>query len=481
VVGEGGNLGFTQKGRVEYASCGGRINTDAIDNVAGVNCSDHEVNLKILLDAAVAEHEMTRSHRDELLAALTDAVAKHVLSESYAQALALSLERRQAPDLLDLHARLIDELDRRDQFDRELEALPDEDGIRELKGASEGLKDPELSVLLAYAKITLQADLLESNLPEDEYLGSDFLDSLPAPLRERFQPHMRHHPLRREIITTDLVNTIVDHAGMTFVSRLAEETGADTAHIARAYAVAVAVFEMRGFWREVETLDDVIDEEAQLEVLLQGRRLLTRAARWLVRNRRPPLDIAAAVSDYASGAAMLRSALPELLSRLDGEGWHARVSGFADAGVPDTLAARVAAFDALFFVFDVVEIVRGSEQPVQRAAAIHFGLDRRLGLAWLRDRVLDLPRADLWQTLARAGLRDELYKTHRALTAGLLEASSTAIDGGADIEAWLQDSGATAQRYLRILTHIRAAHGTDLTTLSVAVRELANLVPSKSD
>jgi glutamate dehydrogenase len=480
VVGEGGNLGFTQKGRIEYALCGGRINIDAIDNVAGVNCSDQEVNLKILLDAAVAEGEMTTSDRDELLAALTDAVAKHVLSESYAQALAMSLECRQAPALLDLHARLIDDLERRGQLDRELEELPREEGVRERKATSEGLTGPELSVLLAYAKITLHGDLLESDLPEDEYLGSDFVDSLPASLRERFQPHMRHHRLRREIITTDLVNTIVDYAGTTFVSRLAEETGADAAHIARAYAVAVAVFEMHEFWREVEALDDVIDEDTQFKMLLQGRRLLTRAARWLVRNRRPPLDIAAAVSDYASGAATLREALPELLSGLDGDGWHARVAEFADAGVPSALAARIAALDALFFAFDIVEIVRGREHLVGRAASIHFGLDRRLELAWLRDRVLELPRADLWQTLARAALRDDLYNTHRALTAAVLEASSISIDRGAAIEAWLEASGATVGRYLGILTHIRTAQGNDLTTLSVAVRELTNLIPSSS-
>ena len=481
VVGEGGNLGFTQKGRIEYALCGGRINSDAIDNVAGVNCSDHEVNLKILLDAAVADGEITTSERNELLAALSGAVAKHVLGESHAQALALSLERRHASDLLDLHARLIDDLDRRGQLDRELEGLPGEDGIRERKAANEGLRGPELSVLLAYAKITLHADLLESDLPEDEYLGSDFVDSLPASLRERFRPHMRHHRLRREIITTDLVNATVDYAGTTFVSRLAEETGADTAHIARAYAVAVAVFEMRGFWREVEALDDVVDEETQFTMLLQGRRLLTRAARWLVHNRRPPLRIAAVVSDYAPGAATLWEALPELLSDLDGDAWRARVAEFADAGVPSALASRVAALDALFFAFDIVESARGSEESVRRAASIHFRLDRRLELAWLRDRILGLPRADIWQTLARAALRDDLYKTHRALTAAVLETSSTSIDGDATIDEWFEASAATVERYLGMLTDIRAAHGNDLTTLSVAVRELANLIPSSSN
>ena len=480
-VGEGGNLGFTQKGRIEYALFGGRINTDAIDNVAGVNCSDHEVNLKILLGAAVADGEITTSQRNELLAGLTDAVAKHVLGESYAQALALSLEREQASDLLDLHARLIDDLHRRGLFDRELEQLPSEEGIRERKAADEGLTGPELSVLLGYAKITLYTDLLESDLPEDEYLGSQLLDSLLGPLRERFRPHMRHHRLRREIIATDLANSMVDLAGTTFVSRLAEETGADTAHIARAYAVAVAVFEMRGFWRDVGALDAVVDQETQLTMLLQGRRLVTRAARWLLGNRRPPLDIAGAVSDYAPGAATLCQALPELLGGVDGDAWHRRVAEFAAAGVPSALASRVAAMDALFFAFDIVESVRRSEEPIRRAAGIHFGLDRRLGLAWLRDCILELPRADRWQTLARSALRDDLYKTHRALTAAVLEASFTSIDGYAAIDAWVEASASTAERYLGMLADIRAARRKDVTTLSVAVRELANLIPSSSN
>jgi glutamate dehydrogenase len=481
VVGEGGNLGFTQKGRIEYAHSGGRLNTDAIDNVAGVNCSDHEVNLKILLDAAVADGEITTSQRNELLAALTDAVAKHVLSESYAQALALSLERGKASDLLDLHARLINDLDRRGQLDRELEQLPNEERIRERKAANEGLTGPELSVLLAYAKISLHDDLLESDLPEDEYLSSDLVDYLPVSLRERFRSRMRNHPLRREIITTDLANSIVDHVGTTFVSRLAEETGADTEHIARAYAVAVSVFDMRGFWREVGSLDDVVDAETQFKMLLQGRRLVRRAARWLVRNRRPPLDIAAAVADYAPGAATLWEALPELLSGPDGEAWHARVAEFSDPGVPSALASRVAALDALFFAFDVVEIVRGREEPVRRAADIHFGLDRRLKLAWLRDRILGLPRADLWQTLARGALRDDLYTTHRALTAAALNASSASIDGEEAIDAWVQAGTAPVERYLGMLADIRAAHGNDFTTLLVALRELANLIPSSSN
>jgi glutamate dehydrogenase len=238
---------------------------------------------------------------------------------------------------------------------------------------------------------------------------------------------------------------------------------------------------MRGFWREVEALDDVVDQDTQFTMVLEERRLLTRAARWLVRNRRRPLDIAAALADYAPGAASLREALPELLSGLDSDAWHARVAQFADAGVPSAFASRIAALDAMFFAFDIAEIVRGREQHVRRAAGIHFGLDRRLELAWLRDRVLELPRADLWQTLARAGVRDELYHTHRALTAAALDASSIASDDGAAIEAWLQARGATLERYLGILKQVRATPGNDLTTLSVAVRELAKLIPSNEN
>lgn len=383
----------------------------------------------------------------------------------------------QASDLLDLHARLIDDLDRKGQLDRELEELPSEESLRERKAANEGLTGPELAVLLAYAKISLKTDLLESDVRDDEYFGGDLLDTLPPSLRERFRPYMRRHRLRREIIVTDLANSIVDIAGTTFVSRLSEETGTDTAHIARAYAVAVEVFEIRGLRSEVQAVDDVVDEDTQFKMLLQGRRLVTRAARWLVRNRRPPLDIGAAVSDYAIGAAALAEALPELLSGLDGDAWHTRIARFTGAGVPPSLATRVAALDALFFALDVVEIVRGRGESVLRAASIHFGLDGRLELAWLRERILELPRADRWQTLARAAVRDDLYNNHRALTAAVLQQSSATIDGHAAINAWMKANAATVERYLGMLADIRAAHRNDLTSLSVAVRELASLIP----
>jgi glutamate dehydrogenase len=478
VVGEAGSGGFTQKGRIEYAVFGGQINTDAIDAAADVNRSDHELNLKILLDAAVADREITGSQRDRLLADLGDDVARRVLNESYAQALALSLERRQASDLLGLHARLVDDLEQRGLLDRELEQLPSNERIRELETANEGLTAPELSVLLAYAKVTLYQDLLASDVPEDQYLRDQLAESLPLSLRERFRPHMRDHRLRREIVATDLANSIVDRQGTTFVSRLAEETGADAAHVARAYAVAVAVFEMRGFWDEVEGLDDLVDDDTQFKLLLEGRRLVTRASRWLVGNRPPPLDIAAAVADYAPGAASLREALPELLRGLDGNGWAGRVRQFAGPGVPSLLASWVAAMDALFFTFDIVDSVCGTDRPVRIAGTIHFGLERRLELGWLRDRVLGLPRANIWQTLARSALRDDLYKTHRAITTAILKAPFTDVDVDAAIDQWVRARGPSVERYLSTLRDVRIAPGNEFATLLVAVGGLAELIPS---
>jgi glutamate dehydrogenase len=479
-VGEARHRGFTQKGRIEYAISGGQINTDAIDIAADVNCSDHELNLKILLDAAVADREITRPQRDRFLTGLERAVTQRVLSESYAQALALSLERRQASDLLGLHARLIDDLEQRGLLDRELEQLPSDERIRELETANEGLTAPELSILLAYAKVALYHDLLASDVSEDEYLRDQLAESLPLSLRERFRPHMRSHRLRREIVTTDLANSIIDQQGTTFVSRLAEETGADAAHVARAYAVAVAVFRMRGFWDEVQALDELVDEDTQFKLLLEGRRLITRASRWLVGNRRPPLDIAAAVADYEPGAARLREALPELLSRLDSDGWAARVRQVAGPGVPSVLASWAAAMDALFFTFDIVDSVRGTDQPVRIAGTIHFGLERRLELGWLRDRILGLPRASIWQTLARSALRDDLYKTHRAITAAILTAGSNAVDVDAAIDEWVSARSASVERYMAKLRDVRTAPGNEFATLLVAVGGLADLIPSRT-
>src|SRR4051794_6653929 len=334
VVGEGGNLGCTQRGRIEFALAGGKINTDAIDNAGGVNCSDHEVNIKVLLDAVVEAGDMTVKQRNALLAEMTDAVAERVLRGSYSQAQALSLARFQAPSMLDVHDRFMRELEAGGRLDRGLEALPDAEVVAERRAAGLGLTQPELAVVLAYSKITLYAELLSSDLPEDPSLDDELERYFPSPLPERFGDVMQRHRLRREIIATRITTDLVDRAGTTFVFRLHEDTGATGADIARASLIAREVFDMRSLWRDIEALDGQVAANTQLEMMLSGRRMVERSARWLLRTRPRPLDLAAEVARFADGARAVAGLLPGALVESEQEAWRERVARMTEAGAP---------------------------------------------------------------------------------------------------------------------------------------------------
>jgi glutamate dehydrogenase len=478
VVGEGGNLGLTQRGRIEYALGGGRVNTDAIDNAGGVNCSDHEVNIKILLDAIVADGDLTSKQRNELLAGMTDAVAELVLGGSYRQIQALSLARAQAPGMLDQHDRFVRSLEQAGRLDRALEALPDAEAVAERRAARLGFVQPELAVVLAYSKIVLYAALLDSDLPEDPHLSRDLARYFPAPLPERFAEQMQRHRLRREIIATHVTNSMVNRAGSTFAFRMEHDTGAPAADIARAYAVAREVFDMPDFWAEVEVLDDRVAAETQAGMLLEARRLVERATRWLLRNRRRPIDIAATVEHFAAGARTLSEALPAILVDADRAAWDARVSELVRADVPEALAARVASLGALFPALDIAEVSEATGRAVDDVAALHFGLGSRLHLHWLRDRIAELPREDRWQEMARAALRDDFFTLHGELTADVVQESPADGDPAARLDAWMAGNAPALERCLGVLADIRTSGTYDLTTLPVALRELRNLIQS---
>jgi glutamate dehydrogenase len=477
VVGEGGNLGLTQRGRVEYALGGGRINTDAIDNAGGVNCSDHEVNIKILLDAVVADGDLTRKQRNRLLADMTDAVAERVLRGSYLQTQALSLARAQAPGMLDVHDRMMRALEQARRLDRELEALPEGDEVTERRAAHAGLMQPELAVLLAYSKITLYAELLDSDLPEDTALTAELAGYFPAPLPGRYADRLEKHRLRREIIATRVTNGIVDRAGITFVFRLQEDTGATSADIARAYAVARDVFDMRRLWADVESLDLEVDATVQIEMLLEARRLVERATRWLLRSGPRPLDIGAEIERFAAGAASVGEALPGVLVPTEREELEARVATLAEQGVPDDLARRVACLSDRFAALDIVGVAGATGKEIDDVAALHFLVGGRLHLHWLRDQIATLPRENRWQAMARAALRDDLFSLHAELTADVLRGAGAQLaDADARLEAWIEVNRPLVERCLGILSDIRTGGTFDLTTLPVALRELRNLI-----
>jgi glutamate dehydrogenase len=474
VIGEGGNLGVTQRGRIEYALAGGRVNTDAIDNSGGVDCSDREVNIKIVLDAIVDAGDLTEKQRNQLLVEMTDAVAALVLQDNYEQTETLSLAEANAESMVDVHQRFLRFLETRRSLDRELEALPDDEEIGERKREHGGLTRPELAALLAYSKIDLHEALLESDVPEDPYLSAELERYFPAPLPERFGEQMRSHRLGRQIVATQVVNNMLHGGGTTFAFRLHEETGAPASQIARAYACAREIFEMRPLWAEIENLDNQCDSSVQIDLLLEGRRLVERASRWLLGNRSRQLDIASTVRHFRPGAMALYASITRLLSPEDAEPLARRADGLREQGVPEDLATRVAALPIMFAALDIVVVADERELDVEHVGAVHFRLGSRLGLHWLRDRIVELARDNRWRARARAALRDDLYAIHREITSDVLRSAAPGADPETLVDAWIESNSAS-ERALQTLGDIRSGESYDLTTLPVAVREMRNL------
>ena len=474
VIGEGGNLGLTQRARIEFALAGGRVNTDAIDNSGGVDCSDREVNIKILLDAVVEAGDLTEKQRNELLVEMTHAVAALVLQDNYEQTETLSLAEANAASMVDVHQRFLRFLEQRRSLDRELEALPDDEEIGERKRDDRGLTRPEIAVVLAYSKIDLNEALLESDVPEDPYLSAELERYFPAPLPERFGDAMRSHRLGRQIVATQVVNNMLHGGGTTFAFRLHEETGAPASQIARAYACAREIFEMRPLWTEIEHLDTMCDASVQVELLLEGRRLVERASRWLLGNRPRQLDIASTVRHFRPGAMGLYASVTRLLSPEDAEPLARRADELRELGVPEDLATRVAALPTMFSALDIVIVADERELDVEHVGAVHFRLGSRLGLHWLRDRIVALPRDNRWRARARAALRDDLYAIHREITSDVLRSAPADGDPGQLVDGWIESNPAS-ERALQTLGDIRSGQSYDLTTLPVAVREMRNL------
>jgi glutamate dehydrogenase len=479
VVGEGGNLGFTQRGRIEYALGGGRIYTDSIDNSAGVDCSDHEVNIKILLDAIVENGDMTEKQRNELLAEMTEEVAQLVLRDNYQQTQAIDQAKALAHPMVDVHARYIHALEQSGRLNRELEFLPSEEELGERRSEGKGLTTPELAILLSYSKITLYKELLTSDAPEDPYLSGELERYFPTPLRERFREQMREHRLHREITATHVTNSMVNRCGPSFAFRLGEETGVAAPDIVRAYTATREIFDLRGLWKETEALDNRVGAETQIKILLDGRKLVERATRWLLRNRQTPLDIAAAISHFSEAATELAERIPDLALDGDREALERQREQLVEAGVPSELAKRVAILGPIFSALDIADVAGATGRPLAATAAVYFTLGDRLKLHWLRGHIEALPRDNRWRTLARAALRDDLYGQQAALTAEILRSvPDEDLSALERINAWVETKPEQVERTLQVLADINSSGSFDLPTLSVALREMRNLLTS---
>jgi glutamate dehydrogenase len=482
-VGEGGNLGFTQRGRIEYAvegcgGTGGRMNTDFIDNSAGVDTSDHEVNIKILLDRVVHRGELSTEQRNELLASMTDEVAELVLADNHAQNLALANAEAQAPALLHVHEDWMRTLERRGLLKRDLEALPTRREVAARVERGDGLTGPELSVLMAYTKIVLADELLTSDLAEDPFLRGDLFAYFPSRMRQDYRAQMEEHPLRPDIVVTQIVNQLVNGAGMTYTHRLGGETGASVRDLTLAQFLSREIFGSQAINDQIETFDNQLDAALQTRMRIEVRTLVERVSRWLVNNRRLPLDSESVVAEFEVVAERVTAALPSVMEGAELTAFENRRDVLVKAGVPQDLAVRVAVCPPAYMVVGIVQnAARAGADPID-VARLHFAIGEVLGLPALVTRILALPRHDRWQTMARATLRDDLHTVHAQLTAQVL-AGAPDGSGVDDVVAdWVRAEEAALVRAEEVFAEICSDDDADLARMSVALRVLRSLLES---
>ena len=477
VVGEGGNLGLTQRGRIEAAMNGVLLNTDFIDNSAGVDTSDHEVNIKILLSAPVARGELSQEQRNRLLADMTDEVAELVLVDNYRQNQTISLMERMSASRLGSFGHFMRTLEAQGLLDRSIEFLPSDAELAERKARGLGLTRPELSVLLSYDKIVVFNQMLDSDVPEDPYLGKELLRYFPKALQDRYAKDMENHRLRREIIATAVTNSTINRMGATFLLRMQEDTGQSAGQIAKAFTVSREVLQARDLWAAIDALDLKVPESAQLDALMEIWHLQRNITRWLL--NRPDggrLEIAEKVERYAGGVAALRAALDRVLPEESAQSLAADRARWQELGFPADLANAFASLPYLAYALDIVEISIERGMPVDKVAAAYFGLGDALHTKWLLEAVESLPVEGRWHAQARGVLRDELQAQQRALVGQVL--ASGEGEPLQRAQAWLSRDDANLRYTLAMFADMRNLRGMDYPTLSVAVRRLAQLAQS---
>jgi glutamate dehydrogenase len=472
VVGEGGNLGLTQRGRIEYASAGGRINTDAIDNSAGVDCSDHEVNIKILLGAAVDRGTLSADERDTHLAAAADEVCDLVLYDNYLQAQILSQEQETAPQRVEAHEMLMHELELEGLLDRALEALPPSDQLAERQRQGRGLTRPELAVLMAYAKRSLYPKVLASAIPDDPALDAVLRDYFPRRIIEVTGDLYREHRLRREIVATFVTNDVVNSLGIAWAWQMMAETGAEASEVVRAYWIAREVTGAVARWEEVEALftDPAVDTDVQMEVMGGVDGLVEGVSRWYLQH--------ASEGDAASVIARDRASFSELSQTLRGVGsgaWRAdhalRREALAERGVPLALADAAAWRSELTYAPDVIAAARATGCSLAEAAHAFFALGERLHLDWLEEQLGAIAAETRWQRWALAAVRDELHATRRDLTEQVIVAGRGAPVDEA-VERFLAERAVAVARVERLVASLRADGMADTAAAMVGVRQL---------
>jgi len=472
VVGEGGNLGFSQRGRIEYAAHGGRLNADFIDNSAGVNTSDVEVNLKILLDADDGA-PLPRPRRNRLLAAATDEIAQLVVRNNYLQSEAISVMHHRATLELSEHQRLLRWLERHSELNRSVEFLPTDEELEERRRQGLGLTRPELALLLAYGKIALNRALTEAGSAEDPYLARELERYFPQALRQRYRTRIQHHQLRSQIIITAITNSCVNRVGPALLMECAEHSGANAAAVARAYTIGRDSCDLRALWAEIETLDGRVKTDAQYDALWRSSRFLRHMTLWLLEHRRDYAVVGAAVTRLQPALREFVKVIPGALQGLDRARYQQRRQQHLDQGFPAGLAERLATLEPLRIAPDLCELMRTAGASARVIAHTHFGLGNRLGLDWLHAAIEQLPVGGDWHSAARAHLQSATLAAHLRLTGAVLGAARAARGvhaAGGEL---------ALRRWQQVVNDLRALAGCDLAALTVAVQALENVAASR--
>jgi glutamate dehydrogenase len=481
IVGEGGNLGFTQRGRIEYALKGGHITTDFIDNSAGVDCSDHEVNIKILLNVVREHKKMTEKNRRKLLKDMTGDVENLVLRDNYLQSLALSTAESEASNRLNEHAHLLRNLERDGHLNRQIEMLPSDEEIAERRVAKQGLTRPELAIVFAYSKIAMFNTLDDNSLAEDPYLRGELSDYFPELLRERYESSMPSHPLQAAIIATAITNSMINRMGPNFPSRVQEETGADINTVARAYTMARESLDMLAIWRGLEKLDATLPSPVQTSVISSTCNLIRHATRWILEHGYGGSDISKKVDSLGAAVQALLENVPAILPEYLKTLYHDTYQKHIDLGLDKALASRVAALPALYPAFDIAEVSARTNLEVAQAGEAYFLLSSHLELDWLHRQVELLPSDDHWKALARATLREGLYAEQRRLTIEALKSKRKGKASASElVETWLENEAEAVEHFRAVVAEIKTLEQVEFASMSVVLRKIGAMSAPKA-
>ncbi len=473
IVGEGGNLGFTQFGRIEYARQGGRINTDAIDNSAGVDCSDHEVNIKIALRQAMEDNNLTEEERTILLESMTDEVAELVLKDNRTQTRALTIAEHQGIEIMDSQEYFIDLLEEEGILDRKLECLPSKQQFIQLRNNKTPLTRPELSILLACSKNSIYNKLIETSLADEEYFFKDLLLYFPENMRDKFAKYVLQHPLKKEIITTSITNSMVNRIDTFYLHLTVEATGHKFSDIARAYTVTRDLFGLRELWKEINKLDGLVQVKEQVKLYIVIKKFVMRSTNWLLRNYKGKINISSVIEDYKDQINELINIISECALGKYKETYQEELKHFIEMNVPQNLAKKVAVLNLLTSAYNIAEVSNRYKAPVDQVAKIYFELGVRFGIDWLRYCSNKIVANNNWQKRAIRGFKDELYDQHRKITSSAVD---WALRYDGNLDKWFKNNEKHIRLYDRFMVEIKAQENVEYAMIDLSLKKLGALL-----